>query len=78
MRFFVSYQTLDGAVAKAVADGIRAKRPDADLFFTAEILTLMQNEPDKALALIGNSGVGKSSLAQPGVIAALKRQRARG
>ena len=207
MRIFVSYQTLDGAVAKAVADGIKAHRPDADLFFapetlsagaywlprlakeikdshavllligkrigkwqeleyleavrlaretgkplivpvvmgdyapglpffdqyhrlfyrepasreslaailkaldgargdgapplwaqfnpyrglaaftsadsafffgrealTAEILTLMQNEPGKALALIGNSGVGKSSLAQAGVIAALKRQ----
>jgi hypothetical protein len=32
----------------------------------------MKNEPE--LALIGNSGVGKSSLAQAGVIAALKRQ----
>ena len=38
---------------------------DADFFFgrealTAEILTFMQNEPSKALALIGSSGVGKS------------------
>jgi len=39
MRFFVSYQTLDGAVAKAVADGIRAKRPNADLFFAPEMLS---------------------------------------
>ena len=34
----------------------------------------MQNEPGNVVALIGNSGVGKSSLAQAGVIAALKRQ----
>jgi hypothetical protein len=52
---------------------------DAAFFFgrealTAEILTFMQNKPSEALALIGNSGVGKSSLAQAGVIAALKRQ----
>ena len=53
---------------------------NADFFFgrealTAHILTSMQNEPNKALALIGGSGVGKSSLAQAGVIAALKRQK---
>ena len=30
--------------------------------------------PDRLPMLIGNSGVGKSSLAQAGVIAALKRQ----
>ena len=52
---------------------------DAGFFFgrealTAKILTLMQSEPSKVLALIGSSGVGKSSLAQAGVIAALKRQ----
>ena len=52
---------------------------DAAFFFgreglTADILTAMQEEPGKALALIGNSGVGKSSLAQAGVIATLKRQ----
>ena len=34
----------------------------------------MHHEPGKALALIGNSGVGKSPLAQAGVIAALKRR----
>ena len=35
----------------------------------------MQNERGKAIALIGNSGVGKSSLAQAGIVAALKRQQ---
>ena len=39
MRIFVSYQTLDGAAAKAVADGIKAQRADADLFFAPETLT---------------------------------------
>ncbi len=52
---------------------------DSAFFFgreelTAEILTVMQNEPGQALALVGNSGVGKSSLAQAGIIAALRGQ----
>jgi hypothetical protein len=39
VRVFVSYQTLDGAVAKAVADGIKAQRPHADLFIAPETLS---------------------------------------
>jgi formylglycine-generating enzyme required for sulfatase activity len=52
---------------------------DSDYFFgraekTAEILTALTVAPDELLILLGNSGVGKSSLAQAGVLAALKRQ----
>ena len=52
---------------------------DSAFFFgrealTAEILRLMQDAPGQALALIGSSGVGKSSIAQAGVMAALKSQ----
>src|SRR5262245_30082928 len=52
---------------------------DAAFFFgreqlTAEILDLMISESNRALAPVGNSGVGKSSLAQAGVIAALRSQ----
>jgi hypothetical protein len=53
---------------------------DADFFFgrdleTADVLGAVINKPDRLIALIGNSGVGKSSLAQAGVIGSLKRQR---
>ena len=52
---------------------------DSDYFFgrereTLEILTALAETPDKLAILLGNSGVGKSSLAQAGVLAALKRQ----
>ena len=52
---------------------------DADYFFgrgreTAEIISEMSEEPDRLPILIGNSGVGKSSLARAGVMAALMRQ----
>jgi hypothetical protein len=52
---------------------------DADFFFgrvreTAEMIGALANAPDKLAVLLGNSGVGKSSLAQAGVIAALMRQ----
>jgi formylglycine-generating enzyme required for sulfatase activity len=52
---------------------------DSDYFFgrkekTVEILELLATAPDQLLILLGNSGVGKSSLAQAGVLAALKRQ----
>jgi formylglycine-generating enzyme required for sulfatase activity len=51
---------------------------DSDYFFgrareTVETLNALQAQGRMAL-LIGNSGVGKSSLAQAGVLAALKRQ----
>jgi hypothetical protein len=51
---------------------------DSDYFFgrtqeTVEVLTALA-APDRLPVLIGNSGVGKSSLAQAGVLAALKRQ----
>jgi TIR domain len=53
---------------------------DADFFFgrvaeTAEILNIAIAKRDRLIALIGNSGVGKSSLVQAGVIGSLKRQR---
>jgi hypothetical protein len=51
---------------------------DSDYFFgrtqeTIAVLTALA-APDRLPVLIGNSGVGKSSLAQAGVLAALKRQ----
>ena len=51
---------------------------DSDYFFgrtreTVEVLDALA-APDRLPVLIGNSGVGKSSLAQAGVLAALKRQ----
>jgi formylglycine-generating enzyme required for sulfatase activity len=52
---------------------------DADFFFgraleTAEVISVLASAPDKLPLLLGNSGVGKSSLAQAGIMAALKRQ----
>ena len=52
---------------------------DSDYFFgrgreTIEVLSALAAAPDRLPVLIGNSGVGKSSLAQAGVLAALKRQ----
>jgi hypothetical protein len=52
---------------------------DTDYFFgrgreTIEVLNALAATPDKLSVLIGNSGVGKSSLAQAGAIAALIRQ----
>jgi hypothetical protein len=52
---------------------------DADFFSgrvreTAEVIGALAEAPDKLTILLGNSGVGKSSLAQAGVIAALMRQ----
>ena len=52
---------------------------DADFFFgrareTAEAIWALAEAPDKLPVLLGNSGVGKSSLAQAGAIAALVRQ----
>jgi formylglycine-generating enzyme required for sulfatase activity len=52
---------------------------DSDYFFgrkseTVEVLSALAGAPDRLPILIGNSGVGKSSLAQAGVLASLKRQ----
>src|SRR5580692_10068106 len=52
---------------------------DSDFFFgrnkeTVDVLVALASAPDRLPVLIGNSGVGKSSLAQAGVLAALKRQ----
>src|SRR5271169_1375301 len=52
---------------------------DSDFFFgrgreTVDVLSALASTPDRLPILIGNSGVGKSSLAQAGVLAALKRQ----
>jgi formylglycine-generating enzyme required for sulfatase activity len=52
---------------------------DTDYFFgrqreTVDVLSALAGGPDRLPVLIGNSGVGKSSLAQAGVLAALKRQ----
>ena len=52
---------------------------DSDYFFgrkreTVEVLSVLANASGRLPILIGNSGVGKSSLALAGVLAALKRQ----
>ena len=52
---------------------------DSDYFFgreheTVEVLSAVAADPDRLPILFGYSGVGKSSLAQAGVLAALKRQ----
>jgi formylglycine-generating enzyme required for sulfatase activity len=52
---------------------------DSDYFFgrereTIDVLSALATAPDRLPVLLGNSGVGKSSLAQAGVLAALKRQ----
>ena len=52
---------------------------DADYFFgrggeTAEVIDALAATPDKLPIVLGNSGVGKSSIAQAGVLAALMRQ----
>jgi hypothetical protein len=52
---------------------------DSDYFFgrareTVEVINALATTPDKLPILLGNSGVGKSSLAQAGAIAALMRQ----
>jgi formylglycine-generating enzyme required for sulfatase activity len=52
---------------------------DGDFFFgrdreTAEAVGVLATMPDRLPLLLGNSGVGKSSLAQAGVLAALLRQ----
>jgi hypothetical protein len=52
---------------------------DSDYFFgreqeTIEVLRVLASQPRRLPILLGNSGVGKSSLAQAGVIAALRRQ----
>jgi hypothetical protein len=53
---------------------------DADFFFGREreagdILDKIIAAPGRLIALVGNSGVGKSSLVQAGIIGSLKRQR---
>lgn len=52
---------------------------DSDFFFgrareTSEVLEALARVKDRIPILLGNSGVGKSSLAQAGVLASLKRQ----
>ena len=52
---------------------------DSDFFFgrereTAQVINILAGAPDSFPILLGNSGVGKSSLAQAGVVAALLRQ----
>jgi formylglycine-generating enzyme required for sulfatase activity len=52
---------------------------DSDYFFgrqseTVEVLSVLAEAPNSLPVLFGNSGVGKSSVAQAGVLAALKRQ----
>jgi formylglycine-generating enzyme required for sulfatase activity len=52
---------------------------DSDYFFgrkteTVNVLSALAGGSERLPVLIGNSGVGKSSLAQAGVLAALKRQ----
>jgi energy-coupling factor transporter ATP-binding protein EcfA2 len=81
---------LKGAEIDAVAAPWRTVNPyrglealheeDAEFFFgrgreTEAVLDAIAVKKGRLIALIGNSGVGKSSLAQAGVIGSLKRQR---
>ena len=55
------------------------REEDADFFFgreqeTADALSLLASPVNGIVTLIGNSGVGKSSLVEAGVFAALRRQ----
>jgi TIR domain len=55
------------------------KEEDGEYFFgrtreTVEVIETLATVPGRFPILLGNSGVGKSSLAQAGVLAALKRQ----
>ena len=55
------------------------EQKDSDYFFgraqeTIDVIMSMAANPDKVSLLLGNSGVGKSSLAQAGVLAAFLRQ----
>jgi hypothetical protein len=82
-------QALHGEVTGPVAEPWRALNPykgllafteaDADFFFGREALTrdLIEclQRGERFLMLVGNSGVGKSSLVQAGVIATLRHQR---
>jgi formylglycine-generating enzyme required for sulfatase activity len=59
---------------------VALEEQDADFFFgrdreTADIINKMVATSGRLIALVGNSGVGKSSLVQAGVIGSLKRQR---
>jgi tetratricopeptide (TPR) repeat protein len=79
---------LRGATAPSPSEPWRTVNPyrgllamidaDADFFFgreqlTADILERLRRG-ERMLTLVGNSGVGKSSLVQAGVVAALRRQ----
>jgi len=82
-------QAIHGEVLEPVAEPWRTLNPykgllafteaDADFFFGREKLTrnLIEclQQGSRFLMLVGNSGVGKSSLVQAGVIAALRNQR---
>ncbi|MEE8271392.1 MAG: TIR domain-containing protein, partial [Alphaproteobacteria bacterium] len=58
--------------------GLPAMRTEDSAYFfgreeiTGEILEALRRRSDRVLALVGNSGVGKSSIAQAGVLAALR------
>ena len=59
---------------------VALEEQDADFFFgrdreTGNIIDKIIAAPGRLIALVGNSGVGKSSLVQAGVIGSLKRQR---
>jgi formylglycine-generating enzyme required for sulfatase activity len=59
---------------------VALEEQDADFFFgrdreTSDIIDKIIASPGRLIALVGNSGVGKSSLMQAGVIGSLKRQR---
>jgi hypothetical protein len=59
---------------------VALEEQDADFFFgrereTGEIIDKIIAASGRFIALVGNSGVGKSSLVQAGVIGSLKRQR---
>jgi formylglycine-generating enzyme required for sulfatase activity len=58
---------------------VAMEESDSDYFFgrsneTAKVLDVLAGASDRIPVLLGNSGVGKSSIARAGVMAALKRQ----
>jgi conflict system STAND superfamily ATPase len=62
-----------------VIGGYPLTEADTDNFFgrgreTGEVIATIQAAPDKLPLLLGNSGIGKSSVAQAGMLAAFMRQ----
>src|SRR5258707_695543 len=80
-RWFLSYHSPDQALAEQLKAALERKDTGAHVFFAPSSLRAggfwsraLAEASDWLPVLLGNWGVGKSSLAQAGVLAALKRQ----